>query len=224
MSVIDFIERDIARSPQRPSKAWLLGALVALICIGSAFGLREDFDGVFTWEYLLPSAAMLALLMVALRVGAAQGLRPRTRLAIICLSGALVLALSCIRPGFPSGTSYASTAIFWQEAGRCFVKGLGTSLVCGALLSAIVFRLLPLPGRLWQTGLAIVSGLAGIAMLNLHCAFADVRHIVVGHWAPALLVMLPTIAWQRLLFRHYSRAALGDHGSRLKRLDRIDRT
>jgi hypothetical protein len=219
MTAVDLIAADMAkgRSGRTGVVAW--AALTGVAAAAAGLGLRADYIGVDTFAYWLKATGMIVLLAACAWVALAPGSASRWRLLWTCVSAALLVSL--VHEGLPLGWRFADGAVFWRATGTCFAKGFGTSLALSLILTYGIFRWRPLPSLRWQIAAGVVAGLAGVTMLTLHCDSPDPAHIVLGHWAQGLPLVLWTVCLQRWLLARRVRVALGDAAPRLKGIAKI---
>jgi hypothetical protein len=121
------------------------------------------------------------LLAVSLAAEMAPGSRRPAPPAV--LTGGILLGLAAILWAlFP----YQRETGFWLQSGKCF--GVGVAFAAPA--AALAWRLLRRGAVLFPmtSGAAagLLAGLAGTAVLEIHCPDRNVAHILVAHWGAAL--------------------------------------
>lgn len=222
MKAMDFIAKDIAKARPRP---WL-GVLVALaagaLMAAYGLGLRGDFEEVVSPANLVPPLAMTAALAVLLATYLSPGTWKR-KAPWLGFSIWGFAVLSFVQPQTPvSLRKFLPPESFWPEALHCFALGTGASLLACAALGLLFWKAWPLPNRRWQRLLALVPGLCGIIALTYHCMGPLWSHVAVAHWGQALLILIPSYALMRAIFRRQTAGLVGT-GTGLRDLDEIDR-
>lgn len=172
--------------PVRPLAAlWVFTlafvALFAAFAVGSAsmlgmHGIRVLSEGQ-RWSIfpVLLACACLAAVSSARAMRPASG-TPLGWLALGFAGGAFPVLFSLIFRGY-------STLHFVQEGVPCLVAGLGVAIPTGASIAWILRRGFVLDWS--RSGLAagVLSGLAGLCMLELHCPNLKAIHVMVWHVA-----------------------------------------
>lgn len=193
MEALDFILKDTEKITvsYQVRLAWFL--VLTVLPAAIALLWRRDFNGLDEISVWIASTAIL-LICSALpwwmqedRIPSRQ--RQKMKRLFVFAAFATVLILSCLRPGMLFGTSYPTWDFFWAEAWACFEKGLATTLTVSLLSGFVVSRFYPVPSSGQRLGVCMLSGLSGVAMLNLHCASSHVGHIALAHWLPSILVI-----------------------------------
>lgn len=70
---------------------------------------------------------------------------------------------------------------FWQEGWICFSVGIEFALAAAALLWFFLRRGAYLDARLAGATAGLLAGLAGTAVLSLHCPILETSHVVTWH-------------------------------------------
>jgi hypothetical protein len=147
--------------------------------------------------------------------------------AVFCLLGVLTIlaAASCVQLGIPGSRNWVrpsvllatealalvalfatcfdnySTEDFLAQGVRCLVAGLISAVPAALLVSRILRRCFPLDAGATMLACGTLAGLAGVIMLELHCARLQAPHLVVWHTAVLLVSAATGFAMTGAVFR-----------------------
>lgn len=218
---LDFITEDIGKAKGQFGKAALISATILMFSVAVALGFRHDVEDIDAF-YVAQSTLLGAILFAYVVLFLSSSLSARKRRVLWQSTVVVSLLLSLGHQGLQGFSQQASLIRFWKSAAFCFAEGVIVGLICGTILTIGAFKLLPMPDRRWQIGIAAAASLGGLMTLNLACPSTVATHIVVGHWAQGLLVTAIVAKWQDALFRRKMRDLLGPAGARSGAIDSLE--
>jgi len=122
------------------------------------------------------------LLAISLAAEMAPG--SRRLLPPAALMGGILLAVAAnIWALFP----YQPETGFWLQSGKCLLLGIGFAAPTAALAWGLLRRGALLSPAVSGAAAGLLGGLAGIAVLEIHCPDWNAAHILVAHWGTALI-------------------------------------
>jgi hypothetical protein len=154
-------------------------ALLGGLSLGDRALLRMDWlTALFTFAALGGSACLVAFALSG-EMAPGRRLAPPWVLVSGILLG-LALVLASLFPNHPEPA-------FWLRAWRCLRTGLAAGSLAAALFWLILRRGAMLDPRASGALAGLLGGLAGTAMLEIHCPDFNLAHVLAGHWAAAAL-------------------------------------
>ncbi len=183
MNVISLIESDVSRVKPKKMQSFLFWLGLAFIPAGFGILMREDLVGVLDLRVLGPNLLAALVVSVAAWLVGMKNLLPKKLFGVTLVIALFGLLFAVDRMMFPVDvrTTYATLADFWLGNGKCFGKGLVTSLVFSMWVGGFAFLLTSLPNRRRRVMICLVSGIAGTVMLGFHCDSSSVGHVLVSH-------------------------------------------
>jgi hypothetical protein len=161
--------------------ALLFAGVAALFGFGLGDHALSKMDWLqtsVTFITLIIAACLLAFSLSAqMTPGSRQLARPWLLAMGVLLGIALVFA--SIFPQHQEGA-------FWFQAWRCLRTGLASGALAAGMVWLILRRGAVLDTRAAGALTGLLGGLAGTALLEIHCPDLNGAHILVGHWAAAL--------------------------------------
>ena len=209
-------EQTVAKAPtardrlrELPSTARVMLASLGLsLLIGVAVavaGVRPDLgagDLVGFGGALIPIAAVtIAAIATTLR-GAHLPARARLTFAVGTLAVSLPLALVLVPGLWPGGTRLGYETPLAHVG--CAITGLLSAVGAAGLVLSFTRATSPRLTRLFTAGGA--GGLAGFAILQLHCPVADIDHLLLAHAPVGLAAGLVLIGAVALIHQLHARA------------------
>ncbi len=182
------LEADLrAVSPLPPAKYFT--AAFALVFAGVAalfgFGLGDHALPKMDWLQTLVTftALIIAALLLAFALSAqmAPGSRQLSRPWL--LTTGVLLGIAVV---FASLFPQHEESAFWFQAWRCLRTGLASGALAAGIVWLILRRGAVLDTRATGALAGLLGGLAGTALLEIHCPDLNGAHILAGHWAAAL--------------------------------------
>jgi hypothetical protein len=184
----ELIGRNLAPvRPLRPAGYYAAGfALIFLAPIAAGIGMLRasgiagmgPFMIVIVFGALAVCGGLLATSLAAEMAPASRRLVPP-----VPLTGGILLVLAAILWAlFP----YQPETKFWLQSAKCLVLGIGFAAPTAALAWALLRRGALLSLAVNGAAAGLLGGLAGIAVLEIHCPNWNVAHILVAHWGTAL--------------------------------------
>jgi len=187
-AIVERIGRDLAPvRPLRPARYYAAGfALIFLAPIAAGIGILRA-SGIAGM-----SASMIAIVFGALAVcggllavSLAAEMAPASRrlLPLAALTAGILFAVAA---NFWALFPYQPETRFWLQSGKCLVLGIGFAAPTAALAWALLRRGALLSPAISGAAAGLLGGLAGTAVLEIHCPDWNVAHILVAHWGTAL--------------------------------------
>lgn len=174
--------------PLRPFGYYAAGfALIFLAPIVAALGMLST-NGIATMS---PAAIVLAFGALAicaalLAVSLAADMSPGSRRPApsVVLTGGILLSLAAI---FCVLLPYRTETSFWVQSGLCLQLGVVFAVPTAALAWGLLRRGAALSPAMSGAATGLLGGLAGLAVLEIHCPDQNVAHVLVAHWGAALV-------------------------------------
>jgi hypothetical protein len=173
--------------PLRPVGYYAAGfALIFLAPIAAAIGILKA-SGI---AGMAPSMIVIVFGALAvcgglLAISLAAEMAPASRRLVppVPLAGGILLVLAAILWAlFP----YQPETRFWLQAAKCLLLGIGFAAPTSALAWTLLRRGALLSPAVSGAAAGLLGGLAGIAILEIHCPDWNFAHILVAHWGTAL--------------------------------------
>jgi hypothetical protein len=127
-------------------------------------------------------AVCAALLAVSLAAGMSPGSRQPA--SPVVLTGGILLSLAAI---FCVLLPYHNETGFWVRSARCLQLGSLFALPTAGLAWGLLSRGAVLSPAISGAAAGLLGGLAGLAVLEIHCPDHNVSHVLVAHWGAALV-------------------------------------
>jgi hypothetical protein len=127
-------------------------------------------------------AACAALLAVSLAADMSPG--SRRPAPSVVLTGGILLSLAAI---FCVLLPYRTETGFWVQSGLCLQLGVVFAVPTAALAWGLLRRGAVLSPAMSGAAAGLLGGLAGLAVLEIHCPDQNVAHVLVAHWGAALV-------------------------------------
>ena len=174
--------------PLRPFGYYAAGfALIFLAPIVAALGMLST-NGI---ARMSPAAIVLAFGALAicaalLAVSLAADMSPGSRRPApsVVLTGGILLSLAAI---FCVLLPYRTETSFWVQSGLCLQLGVVFAVPTAALAWGLLRRGAVLSLAMSGAAAGLLGGLAGLAVLEIHCPDQNVAHVLVAHWGAALV-------------------------------------
>jgi hypothetical protein len=173
--------------PLRPAGYYAAGfALIFLAPIAAAIGiLRASGIAGMAPSMIVIVFGALAVCGGLLAISLAAEMAPASRRLVppVPLAGGILLVLAAILWAlFP----YQPETRFWLQAAKCLLLGIGFAAPTSALAWTLLRRGALLSPAVSGAAAGLLGGLAGIAILEIHCPDWNFAHILVAHWGTAL--------------------------------------
>jgi len=192
-SILSRIAKSIepAMRPVRPlPSTWMLAGGLALLCVGVAVGgaAKLGFHGIEKLSALERGAIFPALLIFVglAAVSWVSEMIPGSRRAV---SPAVLLAAGCAGMlAVFAGVFHDYHAEHFVAAGVvCLVAGLLHAIPTGLICWLVLRRGFAVDAVAAGLAAGTLAGLAGLGMLELHCANLEAPHVMVWHTAVVLV-------------------------------------
>jgi hypothetical protein len=157
-----------------------LAPIIAAIGILKASGIAGMGPSTITVVFggLTLCGGLLAISLAAEMAPGSRRLLPSAAL----IGGILLAVAANIWALFP----YQPETSFWFQSGRCLLLGIGFAAPAAALAWGLLRRGALLSPAVSGAAAGLLGGLAGTAVLEIHCPDWNVAHILVAHWGTAL--------------------------------------
>lgn len=177
--------------PLRPSGYYAAGfVLIFLAPVMAGIGILKS-SGIVGMNPLTIAivfgglAVCCGLLAISLAAEMAPGSRrPAPPAALI--GGVLLGLAAALWVLFP----YQAETNFWVKSGKCFLMGIAFAAPSAALAWGLLRRGAVLSPAVSGAAAGLLGGMAGLAVLEIHCPDWNVAHILAGHWGAALACAL----------------------------------
>jgi hypothetical protein len=128
----------------------------------------------------------LAICAALLAVSLAADMSPGSRRPApsVVLTGGILLSLAAI---FCVLLPYRTETSFWVQSGLCLQLGVVFAVPTAALAWGLLRRGAMLSPAMNGAAAGLLGGLAGLAVLEIHCPDQNVAHVLVAHWGVALV-------------------------------------
>jgi len=176
--------------PLRPFGYYAAGfALIFLAPLVAALGMLRTY-GIARMSPMAIIIAFSALAVCAalLAVSLAADMSPGSRdpAPSVVLTGGILLSLAgifCVLLPFQTETS------FWVRSGKCLQLGVVFAVPTAALAWGLLRRGAGavLSPAISGAAAGLFGGLAGLAVLEIHCPDHNLAHVLVAHWGVALV-------------------------------------
>ena len=127
-------------------------------------------------------AVCVALLAVSLAADMSPGSRRLAPSAV--LTGGILLSLAatfCVLLPYQTETS------FWVRSAKCLQLGSLFAVPTAGLAWSLLNRSAVLSPAISGAAAGLLGGLAGLAVLEIHCPDHNVTHVLLAHWGAALI-------------------------------------
>lgn len=176
-------------SPARSALLFLTVFAVAAVLAGIILG-PHGFHALSAVQRTLIFCALLVAATVA-AAACTRAIRPASGVSLAV--PALVLGAAGFPLLFALQFRGYSTLNFVHEGIPCLVAGLCVSIPTGLLLLPLLRRGFALDHRQAALACGTLAGLAGLAMLEIHCPNLKAIHVMV--WHVAVVVVSAFLAW-----------------------------
>jgi hypothetical protein len=174
--------------PLRPFGYYAAGfALIFLAPIVAALGMLST-NGI---ARMSPAAIVIAFGALAacgalLAVSLAADMSPGSRRPApsVALTGGILFSLASI---FCVLLPYRTETSFWVPSGKCVQLGVVFAVPTALLAWALLGRGAALSPAISGAAAGLLGGLAGLAVLEIHCPDHNLPHVLVAHWGTALV-------------------------------------
>jgi hypothetical protein len=102
----------------------------------------------------------------------------------VVLTGGILLSLAAI---FCVLLPYHTETSFWVPSGKCLQLGVAFAVPTALLAWALLGRGAALSPAINGAAAGLLGGLAGLAVLEIHCPDHNLPHVLVAHWGTALV-------------------------------------
>ena len=174
--------------PLRPFGYYAAGfALIFLAPIVAALGmLRHHGIAGMSPAAIVIAFGALAVCAALLAVSLAADMSPGSRRPApsVVLTGGILLSLAAI---FCVLLPYHTETSFWVPSGKCLQLGVVFAVPTAALAWGLLRRGAVLSPAISGAAAGLLGGLAGLAVLEIHCPDHNLAHVLVAHWGAALV-------------------------------------
>jgi hypothetical protein len=204
------LERTVAADlrPVKPLRpAWQLAAIWCAIFLALVIAGVVKLDPLALPEMGAP-VSILVLGVLAICVGGtmlslAQQMTPGSRYRFppgLLPFAALIMLAVMFFLLFPIEES----PLFWQQGWICFSVGIEFAVAAAALLWFFLRRGAYLDARLAGATVGLLAGLAGTAVLSIHCPILETSHVVAWHLGALATATLAGAAIGAIASRRYT--------------------
>jgi hypothetical protein len=164
------------------------------------------FTGQSGWEALsrlqkplvfVPLLAIMALLIFSVVRQMAPAAR-YTRTTALLAAGVFLLMLACMTLVFHP----IHESAFVHDGLVCFRAGMTFAIPASLLFALLLLRGAALPPALTGATAGGLAGLAGLAVLEIHCPNLDVYHILVWHVSVTVVCAIAGVILASVMFRN----------------------
>jgi hypothetical protein len=188
------VVKDLQRvRPLAPIWVFTLGLVAVFAAIGVASASVLGLHGLHALSPIQRALIFATLLATAwwAALGSAREMRPAagsqvSTLALVVASGIFPALFSMVFRGY-------STLNFIPEGIPCLVAGMCVAVPTGLVIAFILRRGFVMNWAATGVAAGTLAGLAGLAMLELHCPNLKAIHVMV--WHVAVVVLSGVVGW-----------------------------
>jgi hypothetical protein len=173
--------------PLKPARYYAAGfALIFLLPIVAGLGtLRASGIAGMSVAMIAIGFGGLAICGGLLAMSLAADMSPGSRRPAppVALTVGILLGLAAI---FAALFRYRPETSFWLNGSKCLLLGSAFAIPAAALAWGLLRRGAVLSAAVSGAAAGLLGGLAGIAVLEIHCPDWNVAHILFAHWGVAL--------------------------------------
>lgn len=173
--------------PLRPTGFYVAGfALIFLAPIAAGLGMLRA-SGIARMSPAMIAIAFGGLAicggLLALSLAAEMSPGSRRLAPPVALTGGILFALAAM---FWALFPYQPETSFWLNGAKCLLLGIAFAVPAVAVAWGLLRRGAVLSPAVSGAAAGLLGGLAGMAVLEIHCPDLNVAHILMAHWGMAL--------------------------------------